>query len=429
MTRKDKAPPLPRPGSIYIRTCAPSVWLSEPNPLNLALASCRLSKTGLPRGESRRRAFGPRRPAGCTKYDAHCRRRWRWTRIPAGAAAFTGSQRLQRCRFITICWFAQPHLGRSGYHVNVAQARPEFGQLDVQLHVVDYSDHDKLTFALQGVDLAISTISGTEQLSLINAAGRARVRVFVPSEFEGSLSRRPSHNDPLDRGSTQAIALLKQWESASRMKYTVFACGIFMERFHPYGLGYLNIGYGSGVSAVGDYLLDINHATAEYAAENSKGHTVRVCLTSVYDVVRFIVAAIDLGPRNWPHEFTMRGDRMSVRDVVGTCSRVRNGKVSPGQSWSKGTITQKKKRNTNCSWSVAFDHHMRQSSELQSYLAYFVQAGDGDKVAYYQRLIATTNGRYDFSRASLNDALEKSGQGDVQPMTLLRWLTNVWQSL
>ncbi|KAH0599911.1 hypothetical protein MHUMG1_02701 [Metarhizium humberi] len=281
-------------------------------------------------------------------------------------------------------------------------ARPEFGQLDVQLHVVDYSDHDKLTFALQGVDLAISTISGTEQLSLINAAGRARVRVFVPSEFEGSLSRRPSHNDPLDRGSTQAIALLKQWESASRMKYTVFACGIFMERFHPYGLGYLNIGYGSGVSAVGDYLLDINHATAEYAAENSKGHTVRVCLTSVYDVVRFIVAAIDLGPRNWPHEFTMRGDRMSVRDVVGTCSRVRN---------------------------VAFDHHMRQSSELQSYLAYFVQAGDGDKVAYYQRLIATTNGRYDFSRASLNDALEKSGQGDVQPMTLLRWLTNVWQSL
>lgn len=178
------------------------------------------------------------------------------------------------------------------------------------------------------MDLAISTISGTEQLSLINAAGRARVRVFVPSEFEGSLSRRPSHNDPLDRGSSQALALLKQWESASRMRYTVFACGIFMERFHPYGLGYLNIGYGSGVSGVGDYLLHISHATAEYAAENSKGHTVRVCLTSVYDVVRFIVAAIDLGPRNWPHEYSMRGDRMSVRDVVGTCSRVRNGKAS-----------------------------------------------------------------------------------------------------
>ena len=78
---------------------------------------------------------------------------------------------------------------------------------------------------------------------------------------------------------------------------------------------------------------------------------------------------------------------------------------------------------------MAFEHHMRQCSELQDLLTYCVQAGDGDKVAYYQRLIATTNGRYDFSRASLNDALEKAGQGDVQPMTLSRWLTNVWQSL
>ncbi|QUC16129.1 uncharacterized protein UV8b_00370 [Ustilaginoidea virens] len=276
-------------------------------------------------------------------------------------------------------------------------ARPEFAQLDVQLHVVDYGDHDSLTFALQGVDLAISTISGTEQINLINAAGRARVRVFVPSEFEGSLAKRPSHHDPLDRGSVQAISLLKQWESASRMRYTVFACGIFMERFHPYGLGYLNIGYGSGVSRVGDFLLDINDFTAEYAEHNAKGHPVRVCLTSVYDVVRFIVAAIDLGPRNWPHEFTMRGDRMHVRDVVGTCSRIRN---------------------------VAFHHHMRQHTELQAYLTYYAQAGDAGRVAYYQRLLATTNGRYDFTKASLNEALEKNGQGDFQPMSLSRWLTN-----
>lgn len=229
---------------------------------------------------------------------------------------------------------ASPVQGGPGYnHVNrVTQARPEFGQLDVQLHVVDYGDGDgddgdSLTFALQGVDLAVSTISGAEQLSLINAAGRARVRVFVPSEFEGSVSKRPSRDDALDRGSAEALALLKHWESVSRMRYTVFACGVFMERFHPYGLGYLNIGYGSGVSGSGDYLVDINRCTAEYAAENTEGDTVRVCLTSVYDLVRFIVAAIDLGPQNWPHEFTMRGDRMSVRDVVGTCSQVRNGKT------------------------------------------------------------------------------------------------------
>ncbi|KAK2603567.1 hypothetical protein QQS21_004247 [Conoideocrella luteorostrata] len=280
--------------------------------------------------------------------------------------------------------------------------RPEFQPLDAQLHLVDYSDEHSLTFALQGVDLVISTISGTEQVSLINAAGRARVRHFVPSEYEGPLSKRPLHDDPLDRGSAAAIVLLNHWESTSRMRYTVFTCGIFMERFHPYGLGYLNIGYGSGVSAAGDYLLDINGNTAEYGALNSKGHIVRICLTSVYDLVRFIVAAIDLGPGNWPHEFTMRGDRMSVEEVVRTCSRVRN---------------------------VPFNHYLRTAAELQSYLTYYDQSGDGKKAAYYQRLVATANGRYDFSVASLNGALEKQSPGGFQPMTFFRWLAYIGQSL
>ncbi|KAG5919451.1 hypothetical protein E4U42_006520 [Claviceps africana] len=295
-----------------------------------------------------------------------------------------------------------PHAKRSGRHVHVTQERPEFGQLEVQLHVVNYNNPESLKFALQGVDLAISTISGREQVSLINAAADARVRVFVPSEFEGSVSKRPLYDDPLDRGSTEALALLKRWERSSGMRYTVFACGVFMERFHPFGLGYLNIGYGSGVSGPGDYLVDINNCTAEYTEENARGHTVRVCLTSVYDAVRFIVAAIDLGPRNWPHEFTMRGDRLSVRDIVRTCSRFKN---------------------------ATFEHHVRQPAELQALCNYCSRVGEDDRRAYYQQLIATTNGRYDFSKASLNEALEKSRHGDVHPMTLARWLANVCQYL
>ncbi|KAG6005828.1 hypothetical protein E4U21_007600 [Claviceps maximensis] len=318
--------------------------------------------------------------------------------------------------------------------------RPEFGQLDVQLHVVNYDDLECLEFALQGVDLAISTISGPEQLSLINASAAARVGVFVPSEFEGSLRKRPSHNDPLDRGSARALALLKYWEGLSGMRYTVFACGIFMERFHPYGLGYLNIGYGSGVSGIGDYLVDINNRTAEYATVNARGHTVRVCMTSVYDVVRFVVAAIDLGPQNWPHELTMRGDRMSVRDVVWTCSRVTNGKTPALQERCETLIwfpLPKVLEPQNVSlvfvlaanwrWSVAFEHYVHQPADLQTLLGVYAQRGEGDKLAHYQQLVATTNGRYDFSKASLNEALEKSGRSNVQPTTLAHWLINVWQ--
>ncbi|ODA80272.1 hypothetical protein RJ55_03230 [Drechmeria coniospora] len=282
-------------------------------------------------------------------------------------------------------------------------ARPEFGQLEVQLQVVDYGDLASLTFTLQGVDLVISTISGREQLALIQAAARSRVRNFVPSEFEGALSRRPAQqHDPLDRGSGQAMALLKQLAAQCRIKYTVFSCGVFMERFHPYGLGYLNIGHGSGIAKPGEYLVDIGNATAEYADKDSKGRTVRICLSSVYDVVRFLVAAIDLGPERWPSEFTMRGDRMSVRELVDTCSYVRN---------------------------VVFHRHTRSTSELQAYLNYHVEAGDVDRVAYYQRLLATANGRYDFSRATLNEAIERSDLVEVQPLRLSQWLINMWQSM
>ena len=47
---------------------------------------------------------------------------------------------------------------------------------------------------------------------------------------------------------------------------------------------------------------------------NSAGQVVHVCMTSVQDVARFIVAALDLP--EWPTEFRMLGDRMSVLDLV-----------------------------------------------------------------------------------------------------------------
>lgn len=79
--------------------------------------------------------------------------------------------------------------------------------------------------------------------------------------------------------------------------------------------------------------------------------------------------------------------------------------------------------------SVAFEHRVRQPYDLQALLNFSAQAGDAERHARYKQLVATTNGRYDFSKASLNEILEKSGLADVQPMNLTRWLTNVWQSL
>lgn len=176
--------------------------------------------------------------------------------------------------------------------------------------------------------MVISTVTGVEQLNLISAAGHSRVRFFVPSEFEGKVSNRPSGTDLLHHGSSESRALLRQWQ-ASGMQYTIFSCGIFMERFLPSGLNAIGVGASSGVLVAGDYVLDLSTATAALVERNAQGRTVRVCLTSIYDVANFVVAAVDLGPINWPREFTMSGDRLSLIDLVGTCSRELRGKCRP----------------------------------------------------------------------------------------------------
>lgn len=196
--------------------------------------------------------------------------------------------------------------------------------------MVNYSDVEELRYTLQGVDLIISTVSGDAQLNLIDAARKARVRTFVPSEFEGALARRPTSNDPLGRGSEEALGLLYQWSQSSSpphaMRYTVFSCGIFYERFAPGGLALLNISTGQNSQNSGDYLVNVANATAEVVELDASSLPVMVSMTSACDVARFVAAAIEIGPENWPGEFRMLGDNLSVRDIVETCRSVRNSK-------------------------------------------------------------------------------------------------------
>ena len=206
------------------------------------------------------------------------------------------------------------------------QPHPEFAErLDCQSTVVDYDDLNSVRYALQGVDLLISTICGAEQLVLIDAARRARVRLFVPSEFEGAISHRPTGEDALDRGSAAALEQLRHWAQSRthNMQYTVFSCGILYERFAPGGLSTYGMGTGSRIPNQGDYLVDVGNATADIVEFDSRGQPVQVSMTSVGDLARFVAAAVEIGPGTWPREFKVRGDRMSVREIVATCNRVR----------------------------------------------------------------------------------------------------------
>lgn len=193
--------------------------------------------------------------------------------------------------------------------------------------MVDYNDAEQLRFALQGADLVISTISGAEQLNLIDAARHVRVRRFVPSEFEGPLDRRPNGGDPLDHGSQEALARLHTYARANnrRMQFTVFSCGIFYERFSLGGLQGYDIGASCGLQGPGQFLVNLAIFVAEIGETDPRGRQAHVSLTSVYDVVRFVTAAIEIGPDHWPAELRMQGDAMTVRDVVNLCEETRGG--------------------------------------------------------------------------------------------------------
>jgi len=191
---------------------------------------------------------------------------------------------------------------------------------------VDYDSQPDLEFNLRGIDLVISTISGTPQINLIDAAAASNVRSFVPSEFEGPPDRRGRH-DPLDRGKAAALERLRHWTHKRNctMRYTSFVCGVFYERFAPGGLASVDIGTSTGANYQGAYLMDIGNSTAEIVERNSSGRSVYVSMTSVNDVGRFLAAALDLGIQNWPTEFKMYGDRRKVSEILQWAEATKGG--------------------------------------------------------------------------------------------------------
>lgn len=304
------------------------------------------------------------------------------------------------------------------------QEHPEFEPLGAQVAVVDYNNIEELRYTLQGVELVISTISGCPQLNLIDAARRARVRTFMPSEFEGALAGRPTPSDPLGRGSEAALDILQQWtqsnSSPPAMQYTVFSCGVFYERFAPGGLALLNISTGPNVPNSGDFLVNIGNATAEIVEFNAHGGPVVVSMTSVYDVARFVAAAIEVGPNVWPREFKMRGDQLSVRDIVRACSSVRNSRFICLLSTDLSGET------LISDAAVPFDVTIHDFQNILAQLDYSFNTGNWQRWSYFQRLLATANGRYTFGRANLNEVIDASVGVDVIPERFVDWLRRVW---
>lgn len=75
------------------------------------------------------------------------------------------------------------------------------------------------------------------------------------------------------------------------------------------------MGFTSGFSGEGDYMMDCRNMSAQVPAYDVEGNSnVTVCLTAAQDVARFVTRSVDL--RQWPPELRMCGQRMPVKDLV-----------------------------------------------------------------------------------------------------------------
>lgn len=185
-----------------------------------------------------------------------------------------------------------------------------------QCQIVDYKSSSSLQHALTGVDTVISTVTGKPQLRLIEAAIQCRVRRFAPAEFEGQPGLR-APSTILNRGKSSALARLQQY--AAYIQSTAFVCGVFYERFAVGGLRAHNIG-GNIASGEGDFIADLRNMTAVAPVYDAANNLSSICLTSIYDVAKFVVRSLDIP--HWPVEMSMCGDRMSVNalvELVKTC--------------------------------------------------------------------------------------------------------------
>lgn len=208
----------------------------------------------------------------------------------------------------------------SGKHEVIVLSRrtshPDLDALNVRVVPVSYDDPASLASALQGVHTIISTISGfneasmvVPQLALLDAAVKAGVKRFAPSEF----SVRADPESPIEI--YRLKRLVARAVASSGLEYTIFECGSFMN--------YLACGTrGIGHLRELRLLFDVENASAKLPGDGS----THIVYTRAEDIGRFVAASLDL--EHWPECSQMRGDRLRLNEVVKLAEEVRGKKFN-----------------------------------------------------------------------------------------------------
>lgn len=189
--------------------------------------------------------------------------------------------------------------------------KPALSRRGATVVPVSYTDPNSLENALKGADAVISTMVDynptrwvASQLALLNAAKKAGVRRFAPSEWTG----RNVPNDPIN-----LYACRYDMEKAVRksgLEFTFFENGAFMNYL---GCGTPGVGYIDPWKLI----VDVENCSATIPGDGNNP----IVMTRTEDIGAFVAASLDL-PK-WPEVSRMRGDRMTYNEIVAVAEKVR----------------------------------------------------------------------------------------------------------
>lgn len=103
----------------------------------------------------------------------------------------------------------------------------------IEIREVDYSSHESLVAALQGMDAVVSAI-GTEsvagQEAIVDAAAEAGVRFFVPSQF-GLADTHPllQRDFPIFADKNRVQERLERYRAEGRLEYALVFVGLWLD--------------------------------------------------------------------------------------------------------------------------------------------------------------------------------------------------------
>ena len=122
----------------------------------------------------------------------------------------------------------------AGFQVTVLTRQTSGHDLpsSVAVEQVDYSSLDSLTSALQGQDAIVSTLASAaidHQLLLVEAAAKAGVKRFIPSEFGSDTLHEKTGSLPVFQPKIAVQKALKEQAESGGLSYTVICTGPFLD--------------------------------------------------------------------------------------------------------------------------------------------------------------------------------------------------------